>query len=411
MSAASRRNSSALSTTPSASTSRRNSLTSEDGDFKLNLKKSRPVGTVKITFMGKPMELTVPMQEDVNIYDGTSIEGSYQAKAKNTWVEVFDMIDLTMSNIVAQNKELKRQVNELSSKLNKVLFHSNKENGKIQDSHEEKKETKKDPVSAQVTKEINKKVDSKINKIEENIMMWIDEETTTIKSNIENDITKLREEVDQKNIDVNAKVQATVDSLREEVNEQIAVIDNKVEDTMYNIENNIPIEEGQDLSPNPNRLIIELREKLHRNSNLLRFLISEPLSCQFSINRKEDFHATEDQVGMGQLVPFNRVKCNMGGAVEDDASKLTVDCVRIPISGAYLLSLGGGRVEGLSVRKNDHLKNDREKVLDCGRTDVVQLKEDDTLRVWLNVGHKVKDISFMGVLLRPSQFITPGSTM
>lgn len=101
----------------------------------------------------------------------------------------------------------------------------------------------------------------------------------------------------------------------------------------------------------------------------------------------------------------------MGGAVEDDASKLTVDCVRIPISGAYLLSLGGGRVEGLSVRKNDHLKNDREKVLECGRTDVVQLKEDDTLRVWLNVGHKVKDISFMGVLLRPSQFITPGSTM
>merc|ERR1711934_401958 len=101
MSTTSRRNSS---TVPSASTSRRNSLTSEDGDFSLkqNLKKSRPVGTVKITFMGKPMELTVPMQEDVDIYSGVSIEGSSQAKSKNTWVEMFDMIDYTMSNIVAQ---------------------------------------------------------------------------------------------------------------------------------------------------------------------------------------------------------------------------------------------------------------------------------------------------------------------
>ena len=64
-----------------------------------------------------------------------------------------------------------------------------------------------------MTKEINKKVDSKINKIEENIMMWIDEETTTMKTNIENDITNFREDVDQKNIDVNPKVQATVDTL------------------------------------------------------------------------------------------------------------------------------------------------------------------------------------------------------
>lgn len=411
MSTNSRRNSS---TVPSASTSRRNSLTSEDGDFSLkqNLKKSRPVGTVKITFMGKPMELTVPMQEDVDIYSGISIEGSSQAKSKNTWVEMFDMIDYTMSNIVAQNKELKRQVNELSSKLNKVLFHSNKENGKIQENHEEKKEVKKDPGSAQVTKEINKKVDSKINKIEENIMMWIDEETTTMKTNIENDITKLREDVDQKNIDVNAKVQATVDTLREEVQEQIAIIDNKVEDTMYNTENNIPMEEGQDLSPAPNRLIAELRDKLHRNSNLLRFLISEPLSCQFSISRKEDFHATDDERGMGQLLPFNRVKCNMGGAVEDEASSLTVDLVRIPHSGSWLLSLGGqGKTDGLAVRRNDHAKNDREKILESGRTDVVQLKEDDILRVWVSVGHKVKEVTFMGLLLRPKQFIAPGSTM
>ena len=60
------------------------------------------------------------MNDDLNIYDGESIEGSSEAKSKNTWVEVFDMIDLTFNNLQQQNKELKRTVNELSSKVNKV---------------------------------------------------------------------------------------------------------------------------------------------------------------------------------------------------------------------------------------------------------------------------------------------------
>ena len=33
---------------------------------------------------------------------------------------MFDMIDLTFNNLQQQNKELKRTVNELSSKINKV---------------------------------------------------------------------------------------------------------------------------------------------------------------------------------------------------------------------------------------------------------------------------------------------------
>ena len=60
------------------------------------------------------------MNEDLNIYDGKQIEGSNEAKSKNSWVEMFDMIDLTFNNLQQQNKELKRTVNELSSKINKV---------------------------------------------------------------------------------------------------------------------------------------------------------------------------------------------------------------------------------------------------------------------------------------------------
>ena len=60
------------------------------------------------------------MNEDLNIYDGRAIEGSSEAKSRSTWVEMFDMIDLAINNLQQQNKDLKRQVNELNSKLNKV---------------------------------------------------------------------------------------------------------------------------------------------------------------------------------------------------------------------------------------------------------------------------------------------------
>ena len=109
----------------------------------------------------------VPMNDDINIYDGRQIEGSSEAKSRNTWVEMFDMIgsffyitinksqyffsfslylmgyqiglsqsifckinfdcnvkqnfeDLAINNLQQQNKDLKRQVNELNSKVNKV---------------------------------------------------------------------------------------------------------------------------------------------------------------------------------------------------------------------------------------------------------------------------------------------------
>lgn len=61
----------------------------------------------------------VPMN-DIDIYDGETIDGSFEAKSKNNWVQILDMIDLTFNNLQQQNKELKRTVNELSSKVNKV---------------------------------------------------------------------------------------------------------------------------------------------------------------------------------------------------------------------------------------------------------------------------------------------------
>ena len=47
---------------------------------------------------------------------------------------------------------------------------------------------------------------------------------------------------------------------------------------------------------------------------------------------------------------------------------------------------------------------------EAGRSDIVDLNEDDELRVFAAAGSKLRDVSLMGILLRPRIFLTPGST-
>ena len=56
-------------------------------------------------------------------------------------------------------------------------------------------------------------------------------------------------------------------------------------------------------------------------------------------------------------------------------------------------------------------RNNKERVIDAGRSDIVDLNEDDCLKVMSEAGTKAKDISLMGLLLRPRVFITPGTTL
>ena len=53
--------------------------------------------------------------------------------------------------------------------------------------------------------EMNKKMEDKIQKIEENICQWIDEEAKSLKESLEKDISSIRSEVDTKNIEMNSK--------------------------------------------------------------------------------------------------------------------------------------------------------------------------------------------------------------
>merc|ERR1719187_379141 len=147
--------------------------------------------------MGKTMELLVPMNEDIDIYGGTDINASMEAKSKNSWIQIFDMIDLAFNNLQQQNKELKRTVNELSSKVNKAAFHDRKEESKSSEKPKAKKAPSDKPpeYNQGQVQEINKKVDSKISRVEENILQWIDEETKTLKKNLDKDIVAIRSEV------------------------------------------------------------------------------------------------------------------------------------------------------------------------------------------------------------------------
>jgi len=406
--ASSRRNSNVAST----GGSRRGSCDSDSSfaPFAAKLKKGKPVSQVKLVFMGKTMELLVPMNDDVNIYDGDSIDGSMEAKSKNTWVQIFDMIDLTFNNLQQQNKELKRTVNELSSKINKVVFHERKEESKNSDTVKpkvKKAPSDKPPEYNQgQVQEINKKVDSKIERVEENILQWIDEETKSLKIGLEKDIVAIRTEVDTKNIEMNSKVQASITDLKEEITEKVAIIDNKVMDNIFDTSNDYIPNDTQEQSPGSAKAILDLKNKLHQNCNTLRFLCSEPLSVQFSMWNKNEISIPRDDDF--RKLCFNWINCNSGGAIDDDGVS-DLHTVNIPISGPYLLSLGCkllGHSGGIMLKRNK-----KEKLMDGGRSDIVDLNEDDILEVFAEGGTKFKDVNLMGCLLRPRVFVTPGTTM
>jgi len=407
--ASSRRNSTATVTGSMGGGSRRGSVDS-DGGFPFRLKKSKPVSQIKIVFMGKAMELMVP-QNDIDIYDGETIDGSIEAKSKNNWLQIFDMIDLTFNNLQQQNKELKRTVNELSSKVNKMVFHERKEESKTPEASKPRKAVSDKPpeYNQSQVQEINKKVDGKIQRVEENILQWIDEETKVLKDNLEKDIHSIRNEVDTKNIELNSKVQASIHDLRDEVIEKVNVVEHKIIDNQFGNGQAFPLElnnEADSGSPRTTKAILDLKNKLHQNCNTLRFLCSEPLSVQFSMWNKNEMCIPRDSEDW-RCVCFNWINCNVGGAIDDDGVS-DLHTIIVPISGPYLLSLGANMLNNggkIILRRNR-----KEQLLEAGRIDIVDLNEDDELRVFAWSGTKVKDVSLMGMLLRPRIFITPGTT-
>ena len=198
--------------------------------------------------------------------------------------------------------------------LLQMAFHAGKETSKTTSPPAKPKNTSNGDVPQNQVQEINKKVDGKIQKVEENILQWIDEETKCLKDGLEKDISAIRSEVDEKNIELNSKVQATISNLKEEVNDKVALMDSKLTDTMFGNEEDLPMDDSEP-SKATNRQIMDLKNRLHNNCNTLRFLCSEPLSVQFSIWSKKEIKVP--LAGEPEVVPFNWVNCNSGGAVDD----------------------------------------------------------------------------------------------
>lgn len=210
------------------------------------------------------------------------------------------------------------QAPEADHALFQVVFHDRKETSKTSSSPPAKPKAKangdaKEHTQEQV-QEITKKVDGKIQKVEENILQWIDEETKCLKDGLDKDIVAIRTEVDEKNIELNSKVTATIANLKEEVNDKVSQMDSKLTDQMFNNHDDLPLDESEP-SQGASRQILDLKNRLHNNCNTLRFLCSEPLSVSFSVWAKKEIKVP--LTGDSQVVPFNWVNCNSGGAVDD----------------------------------------------------------------------------------------------
>ena len=87
-----------------------------------------------------------------------------------------------------------------------MSFHERKE--EMTDRNLKKVEAK--PRTESVAPEMSKKFEDKIQKIEENICQWIDDEAKSLKDHLEKDICSIRNEVDNKNKEMNSKVQSII---------------------------------------------------------------------------------------------------------------------------------------------------------------------------------------------------------
>ena len=116
-------------------------------------------------------------------------------------------------------------------------------------------------------------MDGKIQRVEENILQWIDEETKVLKDNLDKDIHAIRNEVDTKNVELNAKVQASIHDLREEVIEKVTVVEHKIIENQFdNGGTDYIINEPEDTegARGTQKAIVDLKNKLHQNCNTLR---------------------------------------------------------------------------------------------------------------------------------------------
>ena len=206
----------------------------------------------------------------------------------------------------------------------KITFHENKKDTqndfnlkKVEKETKPKPKPKPQTTEPAESGEIHKKFEVKVQKIEENICQWIDDETKTLKDTIEKDITSIRSEVDTKNIEINSKVQSSLHDLKNELNSKVAEIDEKLNNLNFqdNNDNMVTLSNGPDTGDGWVRAVLDLKNKLHKNCNTLRFLCSEPLSVQWSVWHKGEF--TLDKELEEDVMPFNWVNCNVGGAVED----------------------------------------------------------------------------------------------
>ena len=122
-----------------------------------------------------------------------------------------------------------------------MSFHERKE--ERTDRNLKKVEAK--PRTESAAPEMSKKFEDKIQKIEENICQWIDDEAKSLKDHLEKDICSIRNEVDNKNIEMNSKVQSitslyitlnyskvqsSIHALREEFNSRGAAPTDKYEE-------------------------------------------------------------------------------------------------------------------------------------------------------------------------------------
>jgi len=242
----------------------------------------------------------------------------------------------------------------------------------------------------------------------------------------EAEIAELRDRLDREKMELAARMDREKEQMRERMEKENQDLRDKLAGESNLLKGNIDQNQNQST-----KRINELAEKLAgmvkggdlaikdltarmlKENELLRNLMSQPLSVYFDAYRTEDY-----DVGGEEYLTFSGIRCNLGGGMDPKSGVFTV-----PQAGAYmftihicthdmkkgLLSLRCNGNEMASFYDQNHDSNHKNSM--AGQSIVADLSVGDRVQVYMYTHTGLMDkksnwfTHFIGMFLRPKDFM------
>merc|ERR1712038_361265 len=232
----------------------------------------------------------------------------------------------------------------------------------------------------------------------------LDKEKAEAAARLEKEKEELRQKMEKENQDLREKLAGESSLLKGIIDQNQNQATKRINELAEKLAGMI---KGGDMA------IKDLTARMLKENELLRNLMSQPLSIYFDAFRTEDY-----DIGGEEYLTFSGTRSNLGGGMDAKSGVFTA-----PMAGAYmftihvcthdmkkgLLSLRCNGNEVASFYDQNHDSNHKNSMV--GQSVVVELSEGDKIQVYMYTHTGIMDkrsnwlTHFVGVFLRPKDFM------